>query len=102
MGLLKAQEIAGKESGLGTPVAQTAIIKTRLTRKYILHEKKNLAPTETGLAVFAMVKHKRIAQAEEIKTYTRTITQELLQSGKGIKAVLARCGIKLLFKQQVA
>ncbi len=115
--LLKALETAGKEiedeelreamkeSGLGTPATRAAIIETLLTRKYILREKKNLVPTETGLSVYEIVKHQRIAQAEltgnwekrleeirggasvadfqeEIKTYTRTITQELLQSGK--------------------
>jgi DNA topoisomerase-3 len=64
-------------------------------------------PTETGLAVYDVVKDYRIAQAEltgnwekrleeirsgasvegfqeEIKTYTRTITQELLKAGKGM------------------
>ncbi|MDB5111514.1 MAG: topB [Mucilaginibacter sp.] len=118
--LLKALETAGKEiededlreamkdSGLGTPATRAAIIETLLTRKYILREKKNLVPTETGLSVYEIVKHQRIAQAEltgnwekrleeirtgasvaefqeEIKTYTRMITQELLQSGKSFK-----------------
>lgn len=118
--LLKALETAGKEiedeelreamkdSGLGTPATRAAIIETLLTRKYIIREKKNLVPTETGLGVYDVVKHQRIAQAEltgtwekrleeirggasvgafqeEIKLYTRSITQELLQSGKVIK-----------------
>lgn len=99
---------AMKESGLGTPATRAAIIETLLTRKYIIREKKNLVPTEIGLSVYDIVKNQRIAQAEltgnwekrleeirggasvaefqeEIKTYTRTITQELLQSGKGFK-----------------
>jgi len=99
---------AMKESGLGTPATRAAIIETLLTRKYILREKKNLVPTETGLSVYDIVKNQRIAQAEltgnwekrleeirsgasvndfqeEIKAYTRTITQELLQSGKAMK-----------------
>jgi DNA topoisomerase-3 len=115
--LLKALETAGKEiedeelreamkeSGLGTPATRANIIETLLTRKYILREKKNLVPTETGLAVYDIVKHQQIAQAEltgnwekrleqirsgasvvdfqeEIKTYTRAITRELLESGK--------------------
>ena len=122
--LLKALETAGKEieddelreamkeSGLGTPATRAAIIETLLTRKYILREKKNLVPTETGLSVYEIVKNQRIAQAEltgtwekrleeirtgasvaafqeEIKTYTRMITQELLQSGKGFKAPIS-------------
>jgi len=118
--LLKALETAGKEiedeelreamkdSGLGTPATRAAIIETLITRKYILREKKNLVPTETGLSVYNIVKHQRIAQAEltgnwekrleeirsgasvnefqeEIKAYTRLITQELLQSGRALK-----------------
>jgi DNA topoisomerase-3 len=119
--LLKALETAGKEiedeelreamkeSGLGTPATRANIIETLLTRKYILREKKNLVPTETGLAVYEIVKHQQIAQAEltgnwekrleqirsgasveefqeEIKTYTRAITRELLASGKSMMA----------------
>jgi DNA topoisomerase-3 len=117
--LLKALETAGKEiedeelreamkeGGLGTPATRAAIIETLLKRNYIAREKKNLVPTETGLAVYEVVKHQRIAQAEltgnwekrleqirsgasvsefqeEIKAYTREITQELLHSGKGL------------------
>lgn len=117
--LLKALETAGKEiedeelreamkdSGLGTPATRASIIETLLKRNYISREKKNLVPTETGLAVFEVVKHQRIAQAEltgnwekrleeirggasitafqdEIKKYTREITEELLRVGKGV------------------
>jgi DNA topoisomerase-3 len=118
--LLKALETAGKEiedeelreamkeGGLGTPATRANIIETLLTRKYILREKKNLVPTETGLSVYGIVRHQQIAQAEltgnwekrleqirtgasvgefqeEIRTYTRAITKELLESGKGMK-----------------
>ncbi|MBD1384378.1 DNA topoisomerase 3 [Mucilaginibacter rigui] len=117
--LLKALETAGKEiddeelrqamkdSGLGTPATRAAMIETLLKRNYIAREKKNLVPTDTGLAVYEVVKNQQIAQAEltgtwekrleeirsgasvsafqeEIKTYTRAITQELLRTGKGI------------------
>jgi DNA topoisomerase-3 len=117
--LLKALETAGKEiddeelrqamkdSGLGTPATRAAMIETLLKRNYIAREKKNLVPTDTGLAVYEVVKNQQIAQAEltgtwekrleeirsgasvsafqeEIKTYTRAITQELLRAGKGI------------------
>lgn len=117
--LLKALETAGKEiedeelreamkeGGLGTPATRAAIIETLLKRTYIAREKKNLVPTETGLAVYEVVKNQQIAQAEltgnwekrleeirtgasvsdfqeEIKSYTRAITQELLRSGKGL------------------
>jgi DNA topoisomerase-3 len=98
---------AMKDSGLGTPATRAAIIETLLKRDYILREKKNLVPTATGLAVYDVVKDYRIAQAEltgnwekrleeirsgasvtgfqeEIKAYTRTITQELLIAGKAM------------------
>lgn len=98
---------AMKAGGLGTPATRAAIIETLLSRKYILREKKNLVPTPTGLAVYEVVKGQRIAQAEltgswekrleeirsgasvslfqeEIKAYTREITEELLRSGKGV------------------
>jgi len=99
---------AMKDSGLGTPATRAAIIETLLKRDYIMREKKNLVPTPTGLAVYDVVKDHKIAQAEltgnwekrleeirsgasvtdfqeEIKTYTRSITQELLKAGAGLK-----------------
>ncbi|WP_395804992.1 DNA topoisomerase, partial [Daejeonella sp.] len=99
---------AMKDSGLGTPATRAAIIETLLKRDYISREKKNLLPTPTGLAVYEVVKDHKIAQAEltgnwekrleeirsgasvsdfqeEIKTYTRSITQELLKAGAAMK-----------------
>ncbi|MDQ7949586.1 MAG: DNA topoisomerase, partial [Pedobacter sp.] len=122
--LLKALETSGKEiedeelryamkdSGLGTPATRAAIIETLLTREYIVREKRNLMPTSKGLAVYEVVKDKKIAQAEltgqwekrleeirsgasvadfksEITDYTKTITQELLVAGEGIFKRLA-------------
>lgn len=122
--LLKALETSGKEiedeelryamkdSGLGTPATRAAIIETLLTREYISREKRNLVPTPKGLAVYEVVKDKKIAQAEltgqwekrleeirsgasvedfkaEIFDYTKTITQELLLAGAGLSAQLA-------------
>jgi DNA topoisomerase-3 len=101
---------AMKDSGLGTPATRAAIIETLIKRDYIMREKKNLLPTPTGLAVYNVVKDYRIAQAEltgnwekrleeirsgasvtgfqdEIKAYTRTITQELLIAGKAMLVV---------------
>lgn len=98
---------AMKEGGLGTPATRASIIETLLKRTYIAREKKNLVPTPTGLAVYEIVKNQQIAQAEltgswekrleeirggasvatfqeEIRSYTREITQELLRSGKGM------------------
>lgn len=121
--LLKALETSGKEiedeelryamkdSGLGTPATRAAIIETLLTREYIVREKRNLVPTTKGLAVYEVVKDKKIAQAEltgqwekrleeirsgasvsdfkaEITDYTKTITQELLLAGAGLQTQL--------------
>lgn len=115
--LLKAMETAGKDiddevlrqamkdTGLGTPATRAATIETLITRKYIIREKKNLVPTETGLGVYQVVKDQKIAHPEltgawekrleeirggasvqdfqnEIRQYTWTITHELLEAGK--------------------
>ena len=123
--LLKALETAGKEieddelryamkdSGLGTPATRASIIETLIKREYIIREKKNLVPSDKGLAVYDVVKDKKIAQAEltgnwekrleeirsgasvhdfkeEIKAYTKTITAELLLAGKGLNSVVEK------------
>lgn len=121
--LLKAMETSGKEiedeelrqamkdTGLGTPATRASIIETLIKREYIKREKKNLLPTDKGLAVYELVKEKKIAQAEltglwekrleeirsgasvsefknEIREYTRSITKELLEAGKGLTELL--------------
>lgn len=118
--LLKALETSGKEiedeelryamkdSGLGTPATRASIIETLITRDYIKREKRNLVPTDKGLAVYEVVKDQKIAQAEltgqwekrleeirsgasvvdfkaEITAYTRAITNELLSSSPVLK-----------------
>lgn len=74
--LLSAMEHAGKEvedvaskkalaeCGIGTPATRANIIETLLLRDYIRREKKSIVPTEKGLAVYEIVKVKRIANAE--------------------------------------
>ena len=74
--LLAAMENAGKEledaelkaslkdAGIGTPATRAAIIETLFTRQYIVREKKNLVPTDKGLAVYGIVKDKKIADVE--------------------------------------
>lgn len=52
---------AMKEVGIGTPATRAAIIETLFSRDYIRREKKSLVPTEKGLAVYAIVKDKKIA-----------------------------------------
>ena len=50
-----------KESGIGTPATRAAIIETLFARDYIRREKKSLIPTDKGLAVYEVVKDKKIA-----------------------------------------
>lgn len=114
--LLSAMENAGREiedgevrkamdgCGIGTPATRANIIETLLLREYIRREKKTLVPTDKGIAVYDIVKDKRIANAEmtgmwelalakiengendaarfnqEIKDYTGQICTELLGS----------------------
>ena len=74
--LLSAMENAGKEvsdveskkalaeCGIGTPATRANIIETLILRDYIRREKKTVVPTEKGLAVYEIVKDKKIANAE--------------------------------------
>lgn len=74
--LLSAMENAGKEvenaeskkamaeCGIGTPATRANIIETLILRDYIRRDKKAIIPTEKGLAVYEIVKDKRIANAE--------------------------------------
>ena len=74
--LLSAMENAGKEvedaerkkamaeCGIGTPATRANIIETLILRDYIRREKKAIVPTEKGLAVYEIVKDKKIANAE--------------------------------------
>lgn len=119
--LLSAMESAGKELenedyrkslndvGIGTPATRASIIETLLAREYIKRQGKSLAPTEKGLAVYAVVKDMKIADVEMtgnweydlkrieqgaidagtflrgIRQYTTQITEELLQSKRKIE-----------------
>ena len=74
--LLSAMENAGKdvedaeskkamaECGIGTPATRANIIETLILRDYIRRDKKSIIPTEKGLAVYEIVKDKKIANAE--------------------------------------
>lgn len=52
------------ECSIGTPATRTNIIETLILRDYIRREKKAIVPTNKGLTVYAIVKDKRIANAE--------------------------------------
>ena len=57
----EAEREAMKDAGIGTPATRAAIIETLFSREYIRREKKSLAPTDKGLAVYAVVRDKKIA-----------------------------------------
>lgn len=83
--LLSAMENAGKEvedaeskkamaeCGIGTPATRANIIETLILRDYIRREKKAIIPTEKGLAVYEIVKDKRIANAEMTGSWELTL-----------------------------
>ena len=141
--LLAAMENAGKEledtglnaslkdAGIGTPATRAAIIETLFARQYIVREKKNLVPTDKGLAVYRIVKDKKIADVEMtgmwetalakieagnmdadtfrkgIEVYTAQITAELLSVqlsiANGETCSCPKCGSgRILFYPKVA
>ena len=141
--LLSAMESCGKELqetelrdslkdiGIGTPATRASIIETLFSRDYVRRDKKNLVPTEKGLAVYHTVKGKRIADVEMtgqwetalarietgemdaatfrrgIEVYTAQITEELLQvqvsvaDGEHIPCPKCQSG-RILFYPKVA
>lgn len=120
-----------KDIGIGTPATRASIIETLFSRDYIRRDKKNLVPTEKGLAVYNIVKDKKIADVEMtgqwetalariesgemnpdtfrkgIEVYAAQITEELLQvqlsvtSGEQIPCPKCRSG-RILFYPKVA
>lgn len=98
----KDQQQALMNIGIGTPATRASIIETLLKRNYILRKNKTLIPTDKGLKVYNLVKDQKIANVQmtaeweialsqiekgelnknqfidDIKTYTREITNELL------------------------
>lgn len=61
------------ECGIGTPATRANIIETLILRDYIRREKKTVVPTEKGLAVYEIVKDKRIANAEMTGSWELTL-----------------------------
>ena len=90
--LLSAMENAGKEvedaeskkamaeCGIGTPATRANIIETLILRDYIRRDKKAIIPTEKGLAVYEIVKDKKIANAEMTGTWELTLAA--IEAGK--------------------
>ncbi|SFN42999.1 DNA topoisomerase-3 [Chryseobacterium oleae] len=93
-----------KNIGIGTPATRACIIETLFTRNYIQRSNKSLIPTEKGLQVYELTKDRKIADVamtaewelamqkiesnglnsvdfqHEIETYTKSVTDELLQT----------------------
>lgn len=120
-----------KDIGIGTPATRASIIETLFSRDYVRREKKNLVPTEKGLAVYRTVKGKKIADVEMtgqwetalarietgemdaatfrkgIEVYAAQITEELLQvqvsvaDGERIPCPKCQSG-RILFYPKVA
>ena len=120
-----------KDIGIGTPATRASIIETLFSRDYVRREKKNLVPTEKGLAVYRTVKGRKIADVEMtgqweaalarietgemdaatfrkgIEVYAAQITEELLQvqvsvaDGKHIPCPKCQSG-RILFYPKVA
>ena len=115
--LLAAMENAGKEledaelkaslkdAGIGTPATRAAIIETLFARQYIVREKKNLVPTDKGLAVYRIVKDKKIADVEMTGMWETALAKK--ESGsmdadtfrKGIEVYAAQITAELLSVQ---
>ena len=115
--LLAAMENAGKEledaelkasmkdAGIGTPATRAAIIETLFARQYIVREKKNLVPTEKGLAVYRIVKGKKIADVEMTGMWETALAK--IEAGdmdadtfrKGIEVYAAQITAELLSVQ---
>ena len=115
--LLAAMENAGKEledaelkaslkdAGIGTPATRAAIIETLFARQYIVREKKNLVPTDKGLAVYRIVKDKKIADVEMTGMWETALAK--IEAGsmdadtfrKGIEVYAAQITAELLSVQ---
>ena len=90
--LLSAMENAGKEvedaeskkamaeCGIGTPATRANIIETLILRDYIRRDKKTIIPTEKSLAVYEIVKDKKIANAEMTGSWELTLAA--IEAGK--------------------
>ena len=124
------QREAMKDSGIGTPATRATIIETLFSRNYIRREKKSLVPTDKGLAVYAAVKGRKIADISMtgnwelalskiatgemdaptfhrgIEVFVAQIVRELLEVkmeniGRG-GCVCPRCGETIVFYPKVA
>lgn len=74
------QREAMKDIGLGTPATRAETIEKLIHTQYIVRERKQLLPTEKGLALYEMVKDKSIANVEMTGKWEHVLT--LISEGK--------------------
>ena len=94
-----------KDAGIGTPATRAAIIETLFARQYIVREKKNLVPTDKGLAVYRIVRDKKIADVEMTGMWETALAK--IEAGsmdadmfrKGIEVYAAQITAELLSVQ---
>ena len=94
-----------KDAGIGTPATRAAIIETLFARQYIVREKKNLVPTDKGLAVYKIVRDKKIADVEMTGMWETALAK--IEAGsmdadtfrKGIEVYAAQITAELLSVQ---
>lgn len=94
-----------KDAGIGASATRAAIIETLFARQYIVREKRNIIPTEKGLAVYRIVKDKKIADAEMTGMWETALAK--IEAGcmdadtfrKGIEVYAAQITAELLSVQ---
>lgn len=85
--LLRAMETAGKqmedeelrelmkENGIGRPSTRANIIETLFKRKFVLRERKNLVPTQTGIQLINTIQNELLKSAELTGIWERKLRQ---------------------------
>lgn len=90
--LLRAMETAGKtvendelreamkENGIGRPSTRAAIIETLFKRQYMVKNKKNLVPTQTGKQLIGLIHQELLKSAELTGIWERKL--RLIEKGE--------------------
>lgn len=92
----EAEREAMKDSGIGTPATRAAIIETLVARDYIRREKKSLVPTDKGLAVYGIVKDRKIADVAMTGSWELALSK--IATGE-MDAATFHCGIEVYAAQ---
>jgi len=85
--LLRAMETAGKsidddelrehlkENGIGRPSTRASIIETLFRRNYIIRNKKQVLPTETGIQLIDLIQNEMLKSAELTGAWEKNLKQ---------------------------